>query len=84
MICIVLKEIVDMEGKDRLWKETDIRYRIQGRGFGEMEEHLWCWYMLKIDLDPGLEVILVEQNLNLKVQSLENSSWSLKIDQRVI
>ena len=49
-----------------------------------MEEHLLCRYMSKIDLDPGLDVILLEQDLNLKVQSLEESSQSLKIDQIVI
>ena len=73
-----------MEGRDRVRKETDIQDQIQERDFREMEEHLWCRYMLKIDLDPGLEVILVEQDLNLKVQCLKDSSRGLKIEQSVI
>ena len=62
----------------------DIRDQIQGRDFREMEEHLWCRDISRIGLALGLEVSLAEQDLNLKVQSLEDSSQSLKIDQRVI
>ena len=79
MICIIFREIWKVEteyGKKRIYK-----IRFKEEILDKWKSTFGAYIYVKIGLDPGLEVILVEQDLNLKVQSLEDSSQSLKINQ---
>ena len=65
-----------MESGNIIWKRMDIKDLIQGMVTGEMEQQHLTKGMLKIKMDQGLEVNLVEQDLT----DIEVSQEEMEID----